>query len=338
MVKEHGGIDRLVLEELDIPTPLADGVVIQIKAAALNHIDIWVRRGIPGMDFHLPHPLGSDGSGVVIQVGKDVKSIQVGESVVIFPGVSCGSCEYCRTGEESMCTSFSVIGEQHPGTFAEYVSLPEKCVYPKPGELSFDEAAAFPLVFLTAWRMLITKARLKPGDTVLILGIGGGVSGAALQIAKLVGCRVFVTSRDDEKLNKAKALGADGLINSVKTDFAREVRMLTGKRGVDVVVDSVGGDSFQKSVLCLAKGGKVATCGATTGAGPPLDIPRIFWNHLSILGSTLGNHKEFLEVLRAIRQNSLHPIIDSVYPLEEARAAQSRMESGAQFGKIILNP
>jgi NADPH:quinone reductase-like Zn-dependent oxidoreductase len=262
----------------------------------------------------------------------------MGDPVVIYPGVPCDRCEFCVGGEESMCVSLCVIGEQRAGTFAEYVSVPEKCLFPKPEALSFDEAAALPLVFLTAWRMLITKARIKPGDSVLIVGIGGGVSGAALQIAKRVGCRVFVTSGSDEKLERARKLGADELINHCAKDFSAEIRRITGKRGVDVVVDSVGGDSFQKSVLSLAKGGKLVTCGATSGQSPLLEIPRVFWNHLSILGSTLGSRKEFLEVLKAVQENSLHPIIDSIYPLEEVRAAQLRMESQAQFGKIILTP
>jgi NADPH:quinone reductase-like Zn-dependent oxidoreductase len=338
LVKQHGGIENLVIAEVPRPHAGHGEVLIKIAAASLNHIDLWVRRGIPGMNFHLPHAIGSDGCGIVSEIGPGVRSVQLGQRVVLYPAVTCGTCEFCQRNEECLCTSFSVIGEQRAGTFGEYVAVPESCVFPKPENLSFEEAAAMPLVFLTAWRMLVTRAQINRDDTILIIGIGGGVAGAALCIAKQFGAKVIVTSGSDDKLERAKSFGADETINHSARRISAEARRLTAKRGVDVVIDSVGGQAFSEGIFSLAKGGRLVTCGSTTGINPPLEIPRVFWNHLTIMGSTLGTRREFLDVLRCVREKNLRPIVDSVHPFDDIQAAQERMESHAQFGKIVLRP
>jgi NADPH:quinone reductase-like Zn-dependent oxidoreductase len=335
-ITAHGGMDKVQYMEVERPQIGPREVLIATRAAALNHLDIWVRNGLPGAKLAMPHVLGADGAGVVAEVGAEVRTVKVGDRVLINPGLSCQACEFCYAGEHSLCVRFGIVGETCPGTFAEYFKVPQENVYPVPEGLSWAEAAAFPLVYLTAWRMLISKAAIKPGEDILILGIGGGVSTAALQIAKAVGLRAFVTSSSDEKLQKAKNLGADVLINYKTQDFAREVRDLTQRRGVDVVVDSVGGDSYVKSLACLVKGGRLVTCGATAGPRPQTDLQRIFWNQLSVFGSTMGNMREFGEMLNFVRRRGLKPVIDQVFPLAEGARAMARLEAGQQFGKIVL--
>jgi NADPH:quinone reductase-like Zn-dependent oxidoreductase len=273
---------------------------------------------------------------VVAEVGVEVTRVQVGERVLINPGLNCGVCEFCQAGEQSLCATFGIMGETCPGTFAEYFKVPQDNVHPVPEGFSWEEAAAFPLVFVTAWRMLISKAQIKPGEDILILGIGGGVSTAALQIAKSLGLRAFVTSSSDEKLQQAKKLGADAVINYKTQDFGREVRNLTDRRGVDVVVDSVGGESYAKSLASLVKGGRLVTCGATAGPRPQTDLGRIFWNQLSVFGSTMGNRREFAEMLNFVGKRGVKPVIDQVFSLVDGAQALARMEEGKQFGKIVL--
>jgi len=336
VIHEHGGFDKLTYQDVDQPKISQREVLIQVKASSLNHLDIFVRNGIPGIKIPLPHIMGSDCSGVVAEVGSEVRRVRVGDRVTVNPSLWCGHCEFCTAGEHSLCVNFQILGEHVDGAWAEFTKVPEENVYPIPDGLSFEEAAAFPLVFLTAWRMLITRAALKPGETVLILGIGGGVATAAMQIAKYAGAKVLVTSGSQEKLKKAMDLGADAGINHREKDFAMEVARMTGKRGVDVVVDSIGADTWQKSILSLARGGRLITCGATSGPNPKEDILRIFWKQLSILGSTMGNQREFRELLRAFETGRLKPIIDQVYPLPEAAKAVQRLEEQGQFGKIVL--
>ena len=310
--------------------------IVQLKAAALNHIDLLNRAGVTGIEVSLPHILGADGAGIVVEVGNGVSNVKKGDAVCLFPPSGCGQCEFCHTDRDFMCVRLRVLGERLKGTYAEYVKLPAQNCFPIPSGLSFEEAAAFPLVFITVWRMLITNAQLKPGEHVLILGIGGGVATAALQVAKQIGTHVVVTSSSDEKLELAKSWGADHGINYRRSDFTKEVRALTGKRGVDVVVDCVAGESWVKSLAALAKGGRLVTCGATAGANPQTDVRRIFWNHLKIFGSTLGSREEFRQLLNFMRASQLRPIIDQLFPLREAAAAQRRLEEGKQFGKIVL--
>jgi NADPH:quinone reductase-like Zn-dependent oxidoreductase len=333
----HGGAENLSYE--DAPEPkLASrtDTIIKLSAAALNHIDIWNRRGLTGIRFQFPHILGADGAGTVAEIGEDVTNIKIGDPVCLYPPSGCGRCEFCLTDREYLCVHLRVLGEREDGTYAEYVRVPARNCFPIPAGLSFEEAAAFPLVYITVWHMLVTNAKLKSGEHVLILGIGGGVATAALQIAAFVGTRIIVTSGSDEKIAKARHLGAAHGINYFNQDFAAEVRRITKKRGVDVVVDCVGGESFSKSLASLAKGGRLVTCGATAGATPETDLRRIFWNHLKIYGSTLGDRSEFREVLNFMEVSRTKPVIDQVFPLREAAAAQRRMEERRQFGKILL--
>ncbi len=333
----YGGIDKLRYEEAEAPKLVSPTeVIVELKAAALNHVDIWNRLGLTGMEVEMPHILGGDGAGVVVETGPEVANVKKGDAVCLYPATGCGKCEFCLTDSDFMCIHLRVLGERLKGTYAEYVKLPAQNCFSIPPGFSFEEAAAFPLVFLTVWRKLVTNARLKPGEHVLVLGIGGGVATAALQVAKQMGTHVIVTSSSDHKLELARNWGADHGINYLKSDFAKETRALTQKRGVDVVVDCVGGDGWVKSLAALAKGGRLVTCGATAGASPQTDIRRIFWNHLSIFGSTLGSREEFRQILNFLRNTAIRPIIDEVFPLPETAAAHRRLERGEQFGKIVL--
>jgi NADPH:quinone reductase-like Zn-dependent oxidoreductase len=334
--REHGGPEKIEHGELPAPVPGPGQVRIRIRAGALNHLDIFVRNGIPGIPVSLPHVMGSDGAGVVDATGPAVTRVKAGDEVVLNPGLNCGECEYCQAGEHSLCVSFRIIGEHTSGTFAEYVVAPAANAYPKPPALSWEEAAAFPLTFLTAWRMLITKARVRPGESLLIVGIGGGVAVAALQIAKLLGLTVYVTSGSPEKLARAKSLGADGGIDHGQADFSKEIRSLTGKRGADVVLDSVGKATWRRSIASAARGGRLITCGATTGPDPQTDLARIFWNQLTIHGSTMGTHAEFAEMLKTLGTGNIRPVVDAVFPLSRAREAVETLEARRQFGKIVV--
>lgn len=337
-IHEHGSVEKLRHEEAPEPK-LANptDAIIKLNAASLNHIDIWNRRGLTGIKIAFPRILGGDGAGVVVEVGSQVNNIKIGDAVCLYPPSGCGRCEYCTTDREYMCVHLRVLGERDDGTYAEYVRAPARNCFPIPSGMSFEEAAAFPLVYITVWRMLQTNACLKAGERLLILGIGGGVATAALQLAASIGTHIIVTSSSDDKLAKAKSLGAEHGINYTKVDFAQEVRRLTAKRGVDVVIDCVGGESWVKSLASLAKGGRLVTCGATAGAKPSTDIRRIFWNHLKIFGSTLGDRAEFQEVLNFMTASGTRPVIDQVFPLRDAAVAQKRMEEAKQFGKIVLS-
>jgi NADPH:quinone reductase-like Zn-dependent oxidoreductase len=333
----HGGAEKLTYEEAPEPKIiLPTDALIKLKAAALNHNDLSMRRGVGGTEITLPHIPGSDGAGIVAEVGAEVNHVKPGDAVCLYPASGCGKCELCVTGREIWCKEVRVLGAREHGTYAEYIRLPALSCFHVPAGLSFDEAAAFPSSYVTAWRMLVSNARLRPGEHVLILGVGGGVASAALQIAARLGSHVIVTSSSDEKLALAGGLGAEHGINYRDTDFSRKTRELTGKRGVDVVVDCVGGDNWARSLASLAKGGRLVTCGAMAGVNPQTDVRRIFWNHLKIFGSALGSRKEFQQVLNFIMVSQTRPIIDQVFPLSEARAAQQRLEESKQFGKIVL--
>ncbi len=333
---EHGSLDKILYGDLPDPVPGPGQVRVRLRAGALNHLDVFVRRGIPGIFVALPHIMGSDGAGVVDSAGPGVTRVKVGDEVVLNPGISCGTCEFCLKGEHSLCVSFHLLGEHVAGTFASFVVAPEINAWPKPEGISWEEAAAFPLTFLTAWRMLVTKARVKPGESLLIVGIGGGVAVAALQIAKFLGLTVGVTSGSAEKLARAKSLGADFGIDHYSADYSAETRKITGRRGVDVVLDSVGKATWKKSIASLARGGRLLTCGATTGPNPEEDIVRIFWNQLTVYGSTMGTHGEFGEMLKLFQGGRLRPVVDSVFPLSQAKEAELRLEEKKQFGKIVL--
>jgi NADPH:quinone reductase-like Zn-dependent oxidoreductase len=334
----YGGIDNLRYEETDDPQLRSPhDAVVRLKAASVNHLDILIRRGLSATPAPFPHILGSDGAGTIVAVGTEVRNVKPGDAVCLYPASSCGRCEFCKAQREHLCGERRLLGERENGTYAEYVRVPAANCYPIPQGLSFEEAAAFPLVYATTWRMLVTDAELKPGESVLILGVGGGIASAALQVAASLGTHIIVTSTSEDKLVTAKKLGVEHGINSQTADFAREVRNLTNKRGVDVVVDCVGGDSWGKSIAALAKGGRLVTCGATAGTNPQADLRRVFWNHLKIFGSMVGTREEFRQVLNFISVTRSKPILDQVLSLKDASKAQQRMEAGQQFGKIVLS-
>ncbi len=335
--ESHGDPGKLEVGDRPDPAPGSGEVVVRVQMAALNHLDLFVLNGIPGIPVALPHVGGADGAGTVAAVGDGVTGWSEGDEAVINPGFSCGTCEFCARGEESMCVGFRILGEHLDGTFGEYVRVPAASLSAKPAHLSWAEAGAFGLTFLTAWRMLIARAKLAKGETVLIHGIGGGVALAALAIAKDAGAAAIVTSSDEAKLARARELGADHTIDYASCDVAREVRGLTGKRGVDVVVETAGQATWLTSLKCAAKGGRVVTCGATTGPNPAEEIRLIFWNQLSILGSTMGSRGDWEAMVRAVEARGLRPVVDRVLPLERGREGYERMLSGGQLGKIVLD-
>ena len=329
----------------DAPLPQAGEVRVAIRAAALNHLDLFVAAGMPGTPPRFPHVMGADGAGVVESVGPGATGggggagIRPGDRVILNPGISDYTCEFCRAGEHSLCVAYKLLGEHLPGTMAELVTVPATNVALMPRlspELSWGEAAAFSLVTLTAWRMLVTRAQLQAGETVLVWGIGGGVSLAAMRIAKSRGAKVIVTSSSDDKLQQARRLGADVTLNYRTQKVAQEVRALTDKRGVDVVVENAGEATWDDSLRCLARGGRRVTCGATTGPRVTLDLRRLFWHHWSLLGSTMGNAAEYAEIVRRLGAGELRPIVDRVYPLAEARQAYGRLTKGEQLGKVVV--
>ncbi len=335
---EHGGID--VLKHEDAPKPeIADNeVLVQVAACALNHLDIWLRKGTASWKLQMPHIVGSDISGEVATVGTLVRHVKPGDRVLLSPGISCGQCEQCFKGLDSACRSYTLFGVMVDGGYAEYVKSPEMNVIPIPGDLSFDEAAALPLVSVTAWHMLVTRAQLRPGEDVLVIAAGSGVGSVAIQIAKLMSARVIAVAGTDAKLAKARDLGADEVINHRTQSIAGEVRRLTNKRGVDVVVDHVGTAVWEDCFESLATYGRFVTCGTTSGEEARLNLRALFGRQRSVLGSFMGGKGELLEVLKFIGQRKVRAVIDSVFPLSEAAAAQKKMEDRDLFGKIILHP
>lgn len=334
-INRFGGTDVLEIMELPNPAPGPGEVVVGVRAAALNHLDLWTLTGTIG-EVPFPHVLGADGAGEVASVGEGVRGIRPGARVVINPGVSCGGCERCRAGEQSECTTFRMIGEHLPGTFAEKVVVPAANVFPMPAHLSFEEAAALGTTFITAYRMLFTKGRLRPGEWVLITGIGGGLALSLLQLCAPVAGRVIVTSSSRAKLDRALQLGATEGIDYEQEDVGKAVRRLTAKRGVDLVVDSAGGPTLDASLRALRPGGRVVVSGATAGADAQINVRRLFWNQLSIAGSTMGSVADVSDMLRMVAGTKLRPVIDRTFPLPEARAALDHLRAGDQFGKIVL--
>lgn len=333
---EHGGMDRLLVQ--DVPTPLVDGpdqIRISVKAAALNRLDLFILGGLPGITLGFPHVVGTDAAGVVDQVGAGVSGLALGDRVVVNPGLSCGVCPMCQSGEDPFCRNFQILGEHRAGTVAEYLVVPARNVVKVSDRLNWAEAAALPLAALTAWRMIVSRARVEAGETVLIWGIGGGVSLAALQIAKHRGARVVVTSSSDAKLAAAKALGADLALNHGTQDVAKEVRAWT-KRGADVVVDSVGEKTWDKSLKALRPGGRLVTCGATTGPHVQIDIRKLFWFQWTIMGSTMGSVPEFEAMMASANSGAIVPVVDLIVPMDQGLKAYQRMESGEQMGKVVI--
>ena len=334
--RRHGGNEVLEYGDWPDPRPGAGEVVVGIRAAAANHLDIFVRDGIPNVP--LPQVPGADGSGVVEELGPGVTGLTPGDRVLIQPGLFDNVCEFCRAGEQSLCVKFRIVGEHAPGTFAEKAVVPARNLFPIPEELSFEQAAAFPLSYQTAWRLIVGRGAVTPGDTVLIHGVGGGVAWAALEIALLAGARVIATTSSEAKAVEAREAGAELVIDYRAEDVGEAVRGHTGKRGVDVVVDTVGEKTWMTSLKAVRRGGRIVTCGCTTGPNPAEEIRLIYWKQISILGSTMANDREFRALLAAVASGRLLPRIDRVLPLSRATEAYRLLEEGRQFGKIVLVP
>lgn len=332
-----GGISFLKVQDVPPPPAPAPGwVLVRVRAAALNHLDLFVAGGLPGVRPPFPFPVGADGAGTVSAIGAGVTTVRPGDDVLIDPGVSCGTCGACRAGEEPLCERFGILGEHLPGTMAELVAVPAANLAPKPPMMPWPQAAAFSLVTLTAWRMLTTRARLAAGETVLVWGAGGGVAQAAIAIAVHLGARVIATSSRPEGRERARALGADVLVDHRREDVVAAVKQATGGRGADVVVDSVGRDTWERTLGAVARGGRVVTCGGTSGPDLTLDVRRLFWRQWSILGSTMGSHAEYRAVTGLAAAGKLWPVVDQVVPLEDAVRAYQRLDAGQQTGKLVI--
>jgi NADPH2:quinone reductase len=336
--RDHG--DRSVIEYGDFPdpTPDRDEVLVDVKAGALNYLDVWTRDGIPGVDPEMPHVPGCDGAGVVVEVGEDVTQFEPGDRVALSAGVSCGKCEFCRKGEYTMCIRYHLIGEHVRGVHSERAAIPEYNLVEVPQGVEWEIAATAPLVFQTAWRMLRNRGDLKAGESVLVLGASGGVGHAAVQIADHAGAEVFATASTDEKLEYAEEIGADHVINYEEEDFASRIRELTGKRGVDMVVDHVGEATYPDSLRSLAKGGRLVTCGATTGWNPGAGLNRIFWNQLEVVGSTMANPGAVDDVLELVWDGTFEPRIREVLPMSETARGHEMLEEREGFGKVVVVP
>jgi NADPH:quinone reductase-like Zn-dependent oxidoreductase len=336
--RQHGGPEVLEYTELPDPSPGSGELLVRVKACSVNHLDRWIRQGIPAYPITLPHVPGCDVAGVVERVGIGVTGIAAGDRVVLAPGLSCGRCDRCRAGQETLCASYGIRGAATDGGYAELTVARAGDALPLPPGLSFEEAAAFPLTFLTAWHMLVTRAKLQAEERVLVHAAGSGIGHAAVQIAKHLKATVYATVGSDAKIAKAKALGAHEVINYRRERFEERVNALTGGRGVDVVFEHVGPLTWEGSLRVLAKGGRLVTCGATSGPTVPLDLRYVFSRQLSILGSMMGTRAELDEVARLIGERTLRPVVDAVFPLREARAAHERMLNRDVFGKLILTP
>jgi NADPH:quinone reductase-like Zn-dependent oxidoreductase len=332
----HGGPDVLQYEDAPEPLPSSDEALVRVRACALNHLDLWARNGLPNVEIQLPHISGSDIAGVVEWVPPEERDFKKGDEVIVNPGVGCGRCDRCLIGKDNQCRYYTIIGYGVDGGYAELVKVPRVNLIPKPERMGFEEAASFPLVFLTAYHMLVTKAGIGAGETVLILASSSGVGSAAIQLAKLYGAEVIATGGDSEKLERARQLGADHVIDHYRQDVLGEVRRITGKRGVDVVFEHVGKATWESSVKTLAKGGRLVLCGATTGAEVVTDLRYVYNRELTIYGSFMSSKGELLKVVSLFRAGKLKTVVDSVFPLQRAGEAQQRMEESRHFGKIVL--
>lgn len=330
------GMENVAYREVPDPVPGRGEVAVRLRAVALNHLDLWTLSGTLGIKHTFPHVLGADGAGEIEALGDDVRGPKPGTRVVINPALSCGACEFCRAGEQSICTTFRMLGEHVSGTFGERIVVPAGNVFPIPAHLSFPEAAALATTTVTAYRMLFSRGRMRPGEWVLITGIGGGLAQSLLQLALPVAGRVFVTSSSDDKIERAVAEGATAGVNYTAADVGKEIRRLTGKRGVDIVVDSAGGEALDPALRALRKGGRLVIAGATAGAEGTIDLRRVFWNQLSIVGSTMGSATDFADMIRMVAGAGLRPVIDRTYALSDAVEALARLESGDHTGKIVL--
>ena len=335
-IHQFGGPEVLTYEDIPDPQPRKDQVLVRVRACSLNHLDVWVRKGLPGVK--LPHILGSDVAGEVVEAGEYVSGFKAGQRVLLSPMHYCGHCEKCVAGLQNHCRQFTVLGNGVDGGNCELIAVPAANVIPIPDSLDFNQAASVPLVFLTAWRMLVGRAGIRPGQTVLVLGASSGVGIAAIQIAKLFHCRVITTAGDEAKLVRSRELGADHGINHYKQKISEEVRKITNKEGVDIVFEHVGAATWEESVKSLKSGGTLVTCGATTGPHVAIDLRHLFARQLSLLGSYMGTMGELHEVLRHIFAGRLKPVVDRTFPLSELRAAHEYLEKSQMFGKVVVNP
>jgi NADPH:quinone reductase-like Zn-dependent oxidoreductase len=337
VMRATGGPDVLARETIDIDEPGPREVRIRVRAVAVNHVDLWTRRGLPHVRYEWPYRLGCDIAGEIEAIGPGARvSAKIGDRVLVSPGLSCGTCARCLSGQDNLCKSYRMFGEGAQGGYTRHLNVPDTNLLPHPKALSFTEAAALPLVFLTAWQMVVRKAEVKPGDTVLVQAAGSGVSTAAIQIAKVFGARVIATAGSDAKTERAKALGADHVINYQNQDFVAECKKITNKIGVDVVIEHVGGDVFVKSVLATRWGGKVVTCGATAGFTPTIDLRQVFFRQVEVLGSTMGSKGDLFPVLSLVDEGKLRPVVDRVLPLWSAAEAHRVLEERRAFGKVVL--
>lgn len=334
----HGGPEVLEVIDLPTPAPRAREVRVKVKAVALNHLDVWVRKGWPGLKLQLPHVLGADVAGVVDAVGAEVGDLEPGAEVCVNPGLSCGVCDKCLLGADHLCRQYTILGEHIRGGYAEYVCVPRQNILPKPKRLSFEEAACLPLTFLTAWTMLVRRAQLSAGETVLIHAAGSGVGSAGIQIARRLGATVIATTSTDEKAQKALQLGAHHVINYATHDFVTEVKRLTNKKLVDVVFEHTGASTWDKSIACLPYGGRLVTCGATAGSEVKLDLRVLFYKRISLLGSTMGSKGDLFRVLQLVDEGVFQPVLDRVLPLEKAAEAHGLLSDRKSFGTVVLTP
>lgn len=336
VLDRHGGPEVLHEATVTLPDPGPREVLVRVRAVAMNHMDLWVRRGLPGVKLEYPHRLGCDVAGEIVALGPGARGAAVGDAVLVSPGLSCGVCEACLSGRDNLCRQYKIHGETAQGGYGELLIIPDANALPKPARLGFEEAAALPLCLLTAWQMVVEKAAIGPTDTVLVHAAGSGVSSLAIQLAKAAGARVFATTGTDEKAARARALGADHVINYAKEDFVAEAKRLTDRRGVDVVLDHVGGEVFEKSVAAVRWGGRIVTCGATSGFSPKIDLRHVFFRQLEILGSTMGSKGALRRALALVEDGRVHPVVDRVVSLWEAREAHEALEARRAFGKIVL--
>lgn len=334
---EHGGPEVIRIAEVETPHPGPGEVRVEVRASSLNHLDLWVRRGLP-VGTSMPHIGGADIAGVVEAAGAGVEAIAVGARVVVDPSLACGRCEWCRRGEQSLCAEYRIIGEHTQGGFAQYAVVPAANLLPLPDSVAFEDAAAAALVFLTAWRGLVTRGGLRAGEDVLITGASGGVGTAAVQIARLAGARVFAVTSGEEKARRLRELGADVVYDRGEVDYSREVWRDTGKRGVDVIFDSVGRAAWEGNLRALARGGRLVVYGATTGADAVTNVRLVFWKQISIIGTSMSTRHEFETVMGLVFAGRLQPVLDLVLPLDRAREAHELLEGGGAFGKIVLVP
>ena len=338
VLDRFGGPEVLELREVPAPVAGPGEALVEVRACGINHLDLWVRQGLRGVDVQMPHILGNDVVGVIAAVGAGVRHVKPGDKTLVLPTLSCGTCAACANGDDNLCRDYDVLGRRRNGGYAEKVAVPAVNCIPYPENLRWEEAAAIPLVFLTAWHMLVGQARLTPGEECLVVGASSGVGSAAIQIARLIGARVIATAGSASKLERARALGAHEAVDHSRGDFAAEVKALTGKKGVEVAVEHVGGRVFEQAAASLARNGRLVTCGATIGNQAALDLNALFGRHLTVMGSWMGRRGEMHEVLRFVRDGRLKPVLDSTMPLAQAADAHRRIEARQHFGKIVLVP